>query len=204
MLNAARRLHDMGAQWVLLRGGSHVKGQLTALLYGENKGRFFTSYNTEGWQRHGVGGALSTAIATRLGLGDDMETAIDKAHEYIHSQIVYAVSPEDKCLRPSDLYNRFLSLIAEHYQEAHDVGFYADRLCITSRYLSQVTDKVVGKTPKHVIADYVMSEAKVLLNSSRLTVQEIADKLGFSSQALFGRFFKSQEGCSPSAYRTTL
>lgn len=204
MLNAARRLHDMGAQWVLLRGGSHVKGQLTALLYGENKGRFFTSYNTEGWQRHGVGGALSTAIATRLGLGDDMETAIDKAHEYIHSQIVYAVSPEDKCLRPSDLYNRFLSLIAEHYQEAHDVGFYADRLCITSRYLSQVTDKVVGKTPKHVIADYVMSEAKVLLNSSRLTVQEIADRLGFSSQALFGRFFKSQEGRSPSAYRTTL
>ncbi|MBO1362414.1 bifunctional hydroxymethylpyrimidine kinase/phosphomethylpyrimidine kinase [Prevotella sp. A2931] len=201
MLNAARQLHEMGAQWVLLRGGSHVRGQLTALLYGQNKKKFFTSYNTEGWRRHGVGGALSAAIATRLGFGDDMEQAISKAHEYIHSQVVYAVSAENKSLRPSDIYNQFLSLIAENYQTAHDVRFYAEKLCITPRYLCQITDKVVAKTPKQVIADYVISQAKVLLDSSRLTIQEIANKLGFSSQALFGRFFKSQEGRSPSAYR---
>ena len=201
MLGAAQKLHEMGARWVLLRGGNHVQGQLTALLYGQNKKKFFTSYNTEGWRRHGVGGALSTAIATRLGAGDDMEQAISKAHEYIHSQVVYAISSESKGLRPSDIYNQFLSFIAANYQTAHDVQFYAEKLCITPRYLCQITDKVVAKTPKQVIADYVMSQAKVLLDSSRLTIQEIADKLGFSSQALFGRFFKAQEGCSPSAYR---
>ena len=46
MLDAAQKLHEMGARWVLLRGGNHVQGQLTALLYGQNKKKFFTSYNT--------------------------------------------------------------------------------------------------------------------------------------------------------------
>ena len=49
MLEAARLLHEMGAEWVLLRGARHIKGRLIALLYGQNETRFFSSYNTEGW-----------------------------------------------------------------------------------------------------------------------------------------------------------
>ena len=97
-----------------------------------------------------------------------------------------------------------MSLVAEHYREAHDVSFYADKLCITPRYLSQTTDKAVGKSPKQIIADYLMSEAKSYLDTTRLTVQEIADKLGFSSQALFCKFFRNQEKTSPSEYRSRL
>lgn len=201
MLGAARRFCEMGAKWVLLRGGSHIEGQLTALLYSENYSRFFTSYNTEGWRKHGVGGALSAAIATRLGMGDDMLSAIRKAHEYIHSQVVYSVAAETKSFRPSDLYNEFLSHLAANYQTAHDVKFYADKLCITSRYLSLITDKVVSKSPKQVIDDYVMNQAKVLLESSRMTIQEVAGKLGFSSQAMFCRYFKHYEGRTPTEFR---
>lgn len=209
MLEASRRLVDMGAKWVLLRGANYTEGQLTALLYGKDEGggvqsHFFSSYNTEGWQKHGVGGALSTAIATRLGMGDDVPHAISKAHEYIHSQVVYKVTSESPVSRTADIYNQFLSLIADNYYSAHDVHFYADKLCITTRYLNQVTDKVVGKSPKQVIADYLMHEAKVLLESSRMTVQEISDKLGFSSQAMFSTFFKLQEGETPSDFRTRL
>ena len=200
MLEAARLLHEMGAEWVLLRGARHIKGRLIALLYGQNKTRFFSSYNTEGWQKHGVAGALSAAITTRLGMGDDVPTAVRNAHDFIHSQVVYA-KPDETGGRSIDIYNRFVSLVAEHYRTAHDVAFYADRLCITTRYLSGVTDKVVGKSPKQIIADYIMSEAKTFLDTTRLTIQEIAYRLGFSSQVLFCKFFKSQDNMSPSDYR---
>ena len=248
MLEAAKRFHEMGAQWVLLRGAQHTQGRLTALLSpctqgggefrvrkppssgatgvfrgatecgsGSTKGSespfatetregavgsFFTSYNIDGWQRHGVAAALSAAITTRLGMGDDVPTAIRNAHDFIHSQVVYAKKQEESPHRAIDLYNAFISLVAEHYREAHDVRFYADRLCITTRYLSQITDNVVGKSPKQIIADYLMSEAKSYLDTTRLTIQEIADKLGFSSQALFCKFFRTQEKTSPSDYRT--
>ena len=200
MLEAARLLHEMGAEWVLLRGARHIKGRLIALLYSQNKTQFFSSYNTEGWQRHGVAGALSAAITTRLGMGDDVPTAVRNAHDFIHSQVVYA-KPDETGGRAIDIYNRFVSLVTEHYRKAHDVAFYADRLCITTRYLSEVTSRVVGKSPKQIIADYIMSEAKMYLGTTRLTIQEIADRLGFSSQALFCKFFKSQENMSPSDYR---
>ena len=200
MIEAAKRLHKMGAEWVLLRGARHIKGRLTALLYGQNKTQFFSTYNTEGWQKHGVAGALSAAITTRLGMGDDVPTAIRNAHDFIHSQVVYA-KPNETGGRTIDIYNSFVSLVAQHYPEAHDVKFYADRLCITTRYLSQITDRVVSKSPKQIIADYLLSEAKTYLDTTRLTIQEIADRLGFSSQALFCKFFRSQENISPSKYR---
>ncbi|MBQ7526164.1 MAG: helix-turn-helix domain-containing protein [Bacteroidaceae bacterium] len=237
MLEAAHLLHEVGAEWVLLRGGQHTKERLTALLShelpncsatngqlphfeeclrvaespqssgiealpqrGSGEGAFFTSYNIDGWQRHGVAAALSAAITTRLGMGDDVPTAVRNAHDFIHSQVVYA-KPDETAHRAIDHYNAFVSLVAEHYRTAHDVAFYADHLCITTRYLSEVTNRVVGKSPKQIIADYIMSEAKKYLGTTRLTIQEIADRLGFSSQALFCKFFKSQEKTSPSEYR---
>ncbi len=204
MLLAAGELSDMGAQHVLLRGGKQVKDQLTALYYGEGQSKFFVSHNTEGWQRHGVGGALSAAIATCLGLGDNMSDAISHAHRYIHSQVVYALSATTSSQRMADIYNRLLSEIALHYREAHDVHFYADQLCITPRYLSQVTAQTVGKSPKTIIADYLLKESVSLLSNTRLSVGEVSAMLGFSSQALFCRFFQSHKHCSPITYRSRL
>ncbi len=204
MLTAAEALTEMGARAVLLRGGHQVEGRLTALLYGQGLRQFFTSQNTEGWQRHGVGGALSSAIATRLALGDDMATAIRLAHDYLHSQVVYAVEANSQSHRPADLYNQLMTLIAAHYRTAHDVAFYADRLAITPRYLNRITAQVVAKTPKQVIDDYLMKESESLLCSSRLTVSEVAAKLGFSSLAMFSKFFSAHQGCSPNDYRSRL
>lgn len=201
MLAVAQRFVDLGVQWVLLRGGQHAKDRLTALLYGENTQRFFSSFNIEGWTRHGVGGALSSAIATRLAFGDDVPEAVQNAHEYIHSQVVYAVSPEGRRQRPADIYNHLLSLVATHYSEAHDVAFYADRLAITPRYLSQVTRVVVSKTPKQIIDEYLLREAGVLLSCTTLSVQEISQRLGFTSQVQFSRFIRAKSGTTPTGMR---
>lgn len=200
MQNAACRLHEMGAEWVMLRGGQYTEGRLKALLYGDTQ-HFFSSYNTGGWQRHGVGGVLSAAITTCLGQGDDVPTAIRNAHDFIHSQVVYVENDNSLNMRSIDLYNAFVGLIVEHCHRAHDVAFYADHLCISTRYLSQITDKVVGKNPKQVILDYVINEAKNYLEKTRMSIQEIANKLGFESQATFANLFKRQTNQTPGEYR---
>ncbi len=201
MLMAAESLHEMGAQWVILRGGHQNKGRLTALLYGDETKTFLTSYNLEGWQKHGIGGALSSAITTRLAWGDDIPTAIKTAHEYIHSQVVYSIADKNQGIRGASIYNQLLSLIADHYQEAHDVAYYAEKLSITTRYLSQITKAEVNKSPKEIIDEYLQQEIEVLLKTTSLSIQEISSKLGFSSQVILCRFFHKRKGCSPSAYR---
>lgn len=201
MISACRQLKKAGADWVLLRGGKQQVARLTALLYGDGVCEFFTSYNIEGWQRHGVGGALSSAIAVRLALGDDMMTAISRAHEYIHSCIVYAVDDENSSPRAADIYSQFVSLIAKYYTQSHDVTFYADKLSVSTRYLLRVTRKVVGKSPKQIICEYIVAEAKSLISTSRLPICVISERLGFSSQPAFCKFFVKHEGCSPSSIR---
>ena len=97
-----------------------------------------------------------------------------------------------------------MTLVANHYMTAHDVAYYAGKLAITPRYLAQITSRVVDKSPKQIIHDYILQESIALLKTTRFTVQEIAFRLGFSSQALFARFFNQQQGCSPSQYRMDL
>lgn len=202
MVMSANALHKMGARWVMLRGGLQTQGRCTALLSGPNYQKFFASYNVDGWRQHGVGGTLTAAITTRIAFGDDVPTAVSKAHDYVRSQVVYAINPDARNWRPSDLYNRFLSLVVQHYREAHDVAFYADKLSISTRYLSQLTNRYVDKSPKMVIADYVVQEARILLDTTRLSVQEVSYRLGFPDQAAFSKFFKQYSGQTPSSLRS--
>lgn len=201
MLAAARTFEDMGARYVMIRGGRTMAGRVCALLFGQGTSQFFSSYNIEGWRQHGVGGAMATAIATRMGMGDDVAAAVRNAHEFVHSRIVYSVEAEGTGRRPADLYNAFMNVLSDNYRKAHDVAFYADRLNITPRYLSLIADKVVGKTPKQVIADSLLHEAMQMLDNSRLSVKEVSDTLGFSSMSVFCKFFRRQTGRTPSEYR---
>lgn len=200
MKDAVEQLHEMGATWVLLRGGTYTEGRINALLSGPGCQKFFSSVNTEGWQRHGVGGTLSTAVAMQLANGDDVSKAVENAHDYIHSQIIYS-SQKSQGLQPHNLYNKFMSLLADNYTKAHDVGFYACELNISTRYLSQISNIICGRSPKQVIDDYLTRESEQLLATSSLTIQQIAYQLGFSSQMAFSKFFKAKKGCSPLSHR---
>lgn len=198
---AARRLHEEGAQCVMLRGSQHTLGRLTALLFADGRTRFFSSYNVEGWQRHGVAASVSMALAVRLAKGDSIDDAVLHAHEYLHNQIVYSVDSEDYGVRPQELYNKFLSLVVQYHQTNHDVAFYADRLAITARYLAQITQLVAGKSPKRIIDDHLLRQSRNLLQNTTMSIQEVSDALGFSSPILFTRFIKQREGISPRQWR---
>lgn len=206
MLQAASQLREMGARWILLRGGQYFQGRLIGLMFGSNdehpdqyQHQFFTSHNTEGWQQRGVGGALSAAIAARLGIEGDVPTAIMKAHEYIHSQVVYAQKVD--AFRSVDIYQAFTNLIAEHYKTDHDVELYANRLSISRRYLANITRRVANCSPKEMIDNFIMIRAKILLSTTRLSVQEVAYELGFKTDEHFSKFFQRKESVSPGKYR---
>ena len=98
------------------------------------------------------------------------------------------------------LFEKFLEQVQTHYTEHRSVGFYAEQLCLTPKYLSQVILKASGRYANDWIRDYVILEAKALLKSGRYTVQQVGDLLNFPNASFFGRYFKAVVGCSPRRY----
>lgn len=103
--------------------------------------------------------------------------------------------------RQADLFQRFVALVHEHCTEQREVAFYADRLCISTRYLSTIIRSVAHSTAKEFIDRSVVLEIKILLGSTELSVQEIAYRLHFPDQSYLGRFFKKHTGVSPTEFR---
>ncbi len=106
-----------------------------------------------------------------------------------------------KLSRKEELFEQFLRLLFEHGKKEHRVTFYADKLFITSQYLSSILKDLSGKPANKWIEDTLLLEAKLLLKAPQATVQQVADKLHFSDQSTFGKFFKKHMGMSPSEYR---
>lgn len=102
--------------------------------------------------------------------------------------------------RKEQIFDEFIKLVEKHCSQRHDVSFYADKLCITPKYLSTTVLEVSGKYASEWIRDHVVFEAKALLNSHRYTIQQISEQLGFANQSHFGVYFKRVAGCSPKAY----
>ena len=104
--------------------------------------------------------------------------------------------------RKQMLCHQFMQLIREHSTCEHQVPFYTEQLCITSRYLYEITTQYMnGKTPKQLIDEQLIAEAKVLLNEPQLSVTEIAEQLHFADQSYLSRFFKKNTGISPKEFR---
>lgn len=106
-----------------------------------------------------------------------------------------------KDIRKEELANKFFELIMKHFKENKDVAFYADKLCITSKYLTMVIKETSGKSAKDWIVEYVILEIKTLLKNTNMNIQEIAIRTNFANQASLGRFFRKHTGMSLSQYR---
>ncbi len=100
------------------------------------------------------------------------------------------------------LFHRFMHLIHEHALREHQIGFYADRLCISSRYLNEITvEYSKGKTPKELIDEQLTVEIKVQLNKLDLSVEEVAGICCFPDSSYLSRFFKKHTGITPKEFR---
>ena len=115
----------------------------------------------------------------------------------IRSQSAALTVQQEKC-------ERFMSLVAENFKTHRDISFYADKLCVTGKYLSTMLKQETGMTALDWIEKHIVLYAKSCLSSTSMTIQEISDDLDFPSQSVFGKYFKRVEGMSPKAYRQSL
>jgi AraC family transcriptional activator of pobA len=99
------------------------------------------------------------------------------------------------------IFEKFKEILAKEFLRERSVGYYADSLNVTRKYLSEVIKKNSGKTASDWIDDFIVLEAKVLLQNKTLTINQISEMLNFSSQSVFGKFFKNSAGFSPLEYR---
>lgn len=114
----------------------------------------------------------------------------------------YAGQSLSKPSRKKQLYLDFYMMIKERYKMHRSVNYYADQLAVTPKYLSEVTKDLSGVSASELINNFVIQEAKSLLNYTRMSIAEIAEALNFSDQSFFGKFFKRSVGMSPYQYRT--
>jgi len=99
------------------------------------------------------------------------------------------------------LIEKFLHLVQTHHNEQRGLEFYAEKLCLTPKHLSKVIKQITGKPANDWIDEHVALEAKALLKSTNMTIEQISDELNFPSQSFFGKYFKRVTGMSPREYK---
>lgn len=103
--------------------------------------------------------------------------------------------------RKEEIMAKFILSVGEDFRTQRQVAYYAHKLFITPKHLSSVVKELSGRTAGDWIENYVIMEAKVLLKTTDMTIQEIAVALNFPNQSFFGKYFKHHTSFSPTAYR---
>ena len=103
--------------------------------------------------------------------------------------------------REQTIFDRFIQLVNQHCREQHQISYYADRMCLTERYLGTVVRQTSGTTAKEWIDRALVTQAKVLLRHSDESVLQISEDLNFPNPAFFSKYFKRLTCMTPLEYR---
>lgn len=71
------------------------------------------------------------------------------------------------------------------------MAFYADKMCISPKYLTMLITDNTGRSAKEWIVEYTILEIKVLLKDSNLEIKEVVSRTNFQSNSTMTRFFVS-------------
>lgn len=100
-----------------------------------------------------------------------------------------------------DTFIKLIRLIEKYYMQERGVAFYADKLCLSPKYLSALSKSVCGYTVQELVFRTIIRKSIFWLKNTNKSVQEISDDLNFPNASFFGTFFKKQTGLAPSYYR---
>ncbi len=123
---------------------------------------------------------------------------------------LYAFLEEDMQQAPApysssdQLFRNFVQLLHETYPKPRLIAPYADKLCVTAKYLSAVCKRVSGKTASELIDTYVVRDIRYLLGRRDKSIKEISNELEFPNISFFGKYVKQHLGLSPRSFRRQL
>ncbi len=103
--------------------------------------------------------------------------------------------------RTQKINNLFSHLLHTHYQSEKDVTFYADKLNLSAKNLSEILKKETGHSAKPIIDEFIIFEAKSLLKQTQMSIKEVVYWLGYEDPSYFTKFFKTKVGVTPLEYR---
>ena len=133
----------------------------------------------------------------------DLVKSLLLAMFYDMSNIIWRVGNKkpEKTRRGDTIFENFIRLVEENYRTERRVSWYAEKLGISGKYLSEIIKQVSQRTPNQWIDDYVVLEIRVMLKNSTKTVRDIAKELNFANQSFLGKYFKEHVGVSPTEFR---
>jgi AraC-like DNA-binding protein len=102
--------------------------------------------------------------------------------------------------REQTIFDRFIQLVNQHCREQHQIAYYADRMCLSERYLGTVVRQTSGTTAKEWIDRALITQAKVRLHHSDKSVIQISEELNFPNPAFFSKYFKRLTGMTPKQF----
>lgn len=120
-----------------------------------------------------------------------------------HSPKSSAPKDEASQTRQIGYVHEFMRLLQIHHKIHRSIQFYADRMCISPKYLSHIIKEATGRSASEWIAEFVVMEAKNMLRYSQKNIQQVAYELNFTTQSSFGKYFKHITGLSPTEFQKT-
>ena len=122
-------------------------------------------------------------------------------HEYLQRNPQYRPD-KVKSYRVRELFNRFMMLLEKDYKISRDVNYYAEKMNISSKYLTNIVNQVTGHTPKTIIDQYVILQLKMHLKRTTQSIKEMAWEFHFADVSFFCRYFKKHTGLTPQQIRS--
>lgn len=104
--------------------------------------------------------------------------------------------------RKEQIAREFITLVLTQFAQHRDIAYYADKMCLSTHYLSSVVKQSTGVNASDLIRERVIGEAKRMLDGSAMSIKEISIRLNFPNQSFFGKYFKQYTGISPQRYRS--
>lgn len=112
----------------------------------------------------------------------------------------FDISQKTLVSRQNIVFNNFIKLLEQYSYKYREVKFYAKKLDVTPKYLSDVTRIYTNQCASDNIEQFVTKQIIALLSEEKYSIKEICSKMNFNSQSFFGRYFKRATGMSPREY----
>ena len=122
-------------------------------------------------------------------------------HHYNHLFHQQADQLASSRSREQTIFDRFLQLVTQHCAEHHQIGYYAERMCLTERYLTTVIRQTSGTTAKDWIDRALITRIKIELRHTDKSAAHIADEMHFANPSFFSKYFRRLTGMTPGEYK---
>ena len=130
-------------------------------------------------------------------------TALVAAQMHHYNQLFQQQVDQQASSRSTEqtIFDRFLQLVTQHCTEHHQIGYYAERMCLTERYLTTVIRQTSGTTAKDWIDRALITRIKIELRHTDKSAAQIAEEMHFANPSFFSKYFRRLTGMTPGDYK---